>query len=326
MAITQISRIQVRHGLEVDLPPNLAVGELGYCTDSKRLFIGNGPSIANTEFSTGSGTNITYTASTRIIASSTGTDATLPLFTATEAGLAPLSGGGTTNFLRADGTWAAPAGGSSTDLAFDPVTGILSSSSGNDATITEFSTTTTELGLVPGSNGDTTSFLRGDATWVTINEAGLGPTWTEPVGGTFNTSNPIEFDGSVVAYKPVTEVAQAYSGDPSFEDPLNILTFNTDLYAFAWSTGATLSAVDEVRLTTANTANMVRSFTLEVDNAGAAAVILWNSGTLPGQIRWPSPGTAPAATDGVDVYTFYTRDGGNSWRGALVYSYDNEGF
>lgn len=27
------------------------------------------------------------------------------------AGFAPASGGGTTNFLRADGTWAAPSGG-----------------------------------------------------------------------------------------------------------------------------------------------------------------------------------------------------------------------
>jgi hypothetical protein len=33
------------------------------------------------------------------------------VFTSTTNGLAPLSGGGTTNFLRADGTWAAPAGG-----------------------------------------------------------------------------------------------------------------------------------------------------------------------------------------------------------------------
>ena len=35
----------------------------------------------------------------------------LPVFTATEKGLAPASSGGTTTFLRADGTWAAPAGG-----------------------------------------------------------------------------------------------------------------------------------------------------------------------------------------------------------------------
>jgi len=59
----------------------------------------------------GAGTNLSYTAATRVIASDTGTDATLPLVTSGDAGLAPASGGGTTNFLRADGTWAAPSGG-----------------------------------------------------------------------------------------------------------------------------------------------------------------------------------------------------------------------
>ena len=44
----------------------------------------------------------------------TGTQATtlLDTFTSGLKGLAPASGGGTTNFLRADGTWTAPAGGS----------------------------------------------------------------------------------------------------------------------------------------------------------------------------------------------------------------------
>ena len=43
----------------------------------------------------------------------TGTQATalLDAFTSGAKGLAPASGGGTTNFLRADGTWAAPPGG-----------------------------------------------------------------------------------------------------------------------------------------------------------------------------------------------------------------------
>ncbi len=59
----------------------------------------------------GAGTDLTYTAATRVIASSTGADATLPLVSSGDAGLAPASGGGTTNFLRADGTWAAPSGG-----------------------------------------------------------------------------------------------------------------------------------------------------------------------------------------------------------------------
>jgi hypothetical protein len=63
----------------------------------------------------GGATDLSYTASTRVLASSTGADATLPLVNSTEAGLAPLSGGGTTNFLRADGTWAAPAAGGLSD-------------------------------------------------------------------------------------------------------------------------------------------------------------------------------------------------------------------
>lgn len=43
----------------------------------------------------------------------TGTQATalLDTFTSGAKGLVPASGGGTTNFLRADGTWAAPSGG-----------------------------------------------------------------------------------------------------------------------------------------------------------------------------------------------------------------------
>lgn len=52
----------------------------------------------------------------------TGTQATtlMDTFTSGLKGLAPASGGGTTNFLRADGTWAAPAGGGgggSTDIS-----------------------------------------------------------------------------------------------------------------------------------------------------------------------------------------------------------------
>ena len=54
MAIVQLSRITNRRGLQEDLP-QLAPGELGWCLDSRLLFIGNGtieegsPAIGNTE-------------------------------------------------------------------------------------------------------------------------------------------------------------------------------------------------------------------------------------------------------------------------------------
>jgi hypothetical protein len=81
------------------------------------LTLGANLSITGTTLDASGGagaTDLSYDAATRVLSSSTGTDATLPLFTSTEAGLAPSSGGGTTNFLRADGTWAAPAGGGGT--------------------------------------------------------------------------------------------------------------------------------------------------------------------------------------------------------------------
>lgn len=60
----------------------------------------------------GAGTNLSYDAATRVLASDTGADATLPLMSSGNAGLVPASGGGTTNFLRADGAFAAPPSGS----------------------------------------------------------------------------------------------------------------------------------------------------------------------------------------------------------------------
>ena len=43
MAITSISRIQHRRGLRADLPTALSEGELGWCLDTRELFVGNSP-------------------------------------------------------------------------------------------------------------------------------------------------------------------------------------------------------------------------------------------------------------------------------------------
>ena len=73
------------------------------------ITLGTGLSMATATLN--AACNLGYTASTRVLTSDIGTDVTLPLVTTGDAGLAPASGGGTTNFLRADGTWAAPPGG-----------------------------------------------------------------------------------------------------------------------------------------------------------------------------------------------------------------------
>ncbi len=55
---------------------------------------------------TGAGTDLTYDAATRVLSSSTGTDATLPLISTTAAGLAKETGTPSGKFLRDDNDWA----------------------------------------------------------------------------------------------------------------------------------------------------------------------------------------------------------------------------
>ena len=133
-----------------------------------------------------SATNLTYTASTRTLNSSTGTGTTLPLFTVSDAGLAPASGGGTTNFLRADGTWAVP---SATNLTYTASTRTLNSSTGTGTTLPLF--TVSGDGLAPASGGGTTNFLRADGTWA-VPPAGLDAEAVRamPLTG-FVTSSPV---------------------------------------------------------------------------------------------------------------------------------------
>jgi len=61
-------------------------------------------------------------------------NAILPVFTSTLNGLAPLSGGGTSNFLRADGTWAAPSG------------------TGANTALSNLASTAVNVDIVPGTN------------------------------------------------------------------------------------------------------------------------------------------------------------------------------
>jgi hypothetical protein len=87
-------------------------------------------------------------------------------FTSTTSGVVPSSGGGTTNFLRADGTWAAPPGGVPSARLINttlPLTGGGDLSADRTLAINTFSSTAS--GIVPSSGGGTANFLRADGTW-----------------------------------------------------------------------------------------------------------------------------------------------------------------
>lgn len=113
----------------------------------------------------------------------------LTTFTPSAPGLAPASGGGTTNFLRADGTWTAPVvsitGGVvhgvalmsgpstiATNVVLGPNQMLLGQASADPIAASPLVITGTLVtfssaaqGVVPASGGGTANFLRADGAW-----------------------------------------------------------------------------------------------------------------------------------------------------------------
>ena len=172
--------------------------------------------------------DLSYTASTRTIGNTAGDDAILPLFTSTEAGLVPLSGGGTTNFLRADGTWAAAgvevdvvgiANSNGVYTYYSTLQAAITAASAGDTVelfsdITETADTTVTLkdGVKINGNGHTYTLdvASGSAAINVIGSNGIyyvfnlivrrinGLTTSKSFtyGSTSNSSNEYHFDGS----------------------------------------------------------------------------------------------------------------------------------
>ena len=128
--------------------------------------------------------------------------ASLNVFTAVLNGLAPASGGGTTNYLRADGTWAQPPIPGGTGLTPIPNNQVLGNVSGAPAIPTGLASTaltalinpftTTLSGVVPASGGGTANFLRADGTFAPSGAAILtqrGVTWSGGVGTVLTAGN-----------------------------------------------------------------------------------------------------------------------------------------
>jgi hypothetical protein len=90
-------------------------------------------------------------------------NAILPVFTSALNGLVPLSGGGTTNFLRADGTWTTPGGGGTvTSVSVVTANGV----SGTVATATSTPAITITLGAITPSSVNASGTLQGTALTV----------------------------------------------------------------------------------------------------------------------------------------------------------------
>jgi hypothetical protein len=145
-------------------------------------------------------------------------------------------------------------------------------------------------------------------------------------GGDYSTAAYIEFDSdigtSTLFVQTITTTGGA--GQATFDtvqvnkiiienvasvDALDVATSTASLF---WKT---VSGPTTFTFAAPGSGSELASFTLEITNSGGAQDITW-----PLSVKWPG-GTQPTETAGIDIYTFYTRDNGTTWRGALVASY-----
>lgn len=186
-----------------------------------------------------------------------------PLFTASTQGEVPASGGGTTTFLRADGSWAAPGGATLADGDYgDIIVGgggttmnVDTDSVGNtklanmaDSTIkgraagagagdpTDLSSTqataildvfTSALkGLTPASGGGTANYLRADGTWAAPTAAVNVTAATLALGATAKTEHRIAVVDGLVSGTSKIQVAwgNTLDTDPNGPD-MDSVTF-----------------------------------------------------------------------------------------------------
>jgi hypothetical protein len=205
-------------------------------------------------------TDLGYTASTRLLTSSTGTDVTLPLATTTDAGLMASA-----DKSKLDGIAAGAQVNVATDLSYTASTRLLESSTGTDVTLPLFATNSTNAGLVPGSStGGTTNFLRADGTWAVPAGGGGGGT---PGGSDtqiqFNDGGAFGGDADLT-YNKTTNVL-TNRGDISLDDGGS---FTTTLQTITPTANRTISLPDAtgtVGLVAGSSGNLVWN------NAGAYA-------------------------------------------------------
>lgn len=136
-------------------------------------------------------------------ASLSGQALNLQPFNSTNPGVVTASGGGTTNFLRADGTWAPAGTGTVTAVSVASANGFAGSSSGGSTPALTLSTTIT--GILKGDGTAISAAIAGDFPTLNQNTTGSAATLTTP-----RNINGVAFNGS--ADITVTSAAGTLTG------------------------------------------------------------------------------------------------------------------
>lgn len=210
-------------------------------------FSGNLGFYGNTEVAQPTGNILTALSTLGLVATPT-----LPVFTSTTIGAVPASGGGTTTFLRADGSFAAPAGTGVTAVSVASTNGFAGTSSGGATPALTLSTSIT--GILQG-NGTAISAASTTGSGNVV--LATSPTLSNPAVGTQS-----QFNGSTLAASTSyvdTAVANAIAGVNPAVAVQAATTTAANTSGFTYNNGA--SGVGATFTGTTNTAVVIDGFT-----------------------------------------------------------------
>ena len=224
--------------------------------------------------------NNTGVAATPIALTGTQVTALLDTFTSTLKGLAPASGGGTTNFLRADGTWATPAGGSGTVTTVSVVT--ANGISGTVATATTTPAITLTLGAITPTTVNGLAFTAA-ATGFTI--AGGTTSKTLTVSNTLTLAGT---DGSTLNIGGGgTLGTAAFTASTAYEPSITTLAISkggTGSGTAPTAFGVIYAASTTAYASTSSNVTTTKQFLSQTGNGTASAAPVWGalaSGDIP---------------------------------------------
>jgi hypothetical protein len=237
-------------------------------------------------------------------------------------GAVPASGGGTTNFLRADGTWVSiPGGGDMLQATYDPNTdgrisnaqldqiatasflGRATAATGNVEVLTAtqatalINTATTALkGLVPAPGTATGNFLKDDLTWAAASGGGSPLVYPTPV-----TGNRVNFSAGGLAATTTAAMAAntlravlvrvPASGSFSTAANINATTLGTNVRIGIYNVNANgypttlvtqANADVSIATTGVKTVTLTTAFSL---TANTLIALVWNSSVSTGVLR-----------------------------------------
>ena len=210
------------------------------------------------------------TAATGNVETLTGTQATtlLDVFSSTLKGLAPASGGGTTNFLRADGTWAAPAtGGTGTVTS---VAALTLGTTGTDLSSSVANGTTTPVITlnVPTASATNRGALS-STDWSTFNGKESVLTFSSPLSRATNTISIPAATTSINGYLTSTDWT-TFNGKQAGSTNLTSLAGLT--YVSASFVKMTASGTFSLDTATYLTANQTITLSGDVSGSGTTAI------------------------------------------------------